>query len=134
MAILAVKNLEIVSVHDEKTELGPAYQDFDLVQVPGTPAEIEAAIKAALPPTKLVFRSKVADAWTFAAPEMAEVWADGKDYKLITERPAHMIKMASVAGIKTIKDLKSVLSYNLGASGKNDEVVAVTSVSTKEGA
>lgn len=123
MAKIVSTNGEIVSVHDDKVELGEAYKDFDISLIDGSASEALKAISTSVNPIRPVFKSKVAKEWTFEAPEIVEVWPDKNNYKIITERPAHLYRFKAGAVIKTINDLKTSVEYNLD-NGKNETMIS----------
>lgn len=86
---------DIVSVHDDgRVSGGVGYENFKVVNIPGTAKEVLDRLNAELPQTKMCFRTKQdAGVWGDEPPEEAEFWLDGKVWKKIEVRPKYQLNL-----------------------------------------
>lgn len=82
---------DIVSIHDDNVELGPASELFSILFVGGlTAVEINAITQAKVPEIEYAFRSAdPINLWTLTPPQEKLVWKSGTDWFGLEEKPKY---------------------------------------------
>jgi hypothetical protein len=139
MKIVLAKNAgvykpgDLIELTNSETVLGPAYDDFLVFDLGDDvkQEDLALAIKEKAPTVKQIIKSNAPQGeWSFEPLEVAEVYQDGKDWKLIDKMPASSFNfdpaiLASLPSSKNekIEILKQAITWN--AKEKNQTVTTV---------
>jgi len=108
---------DILEIHDEKTELGPSYENFQIVEIEGDVKEIRKAIRDAVPKIGTIFKSKASkNKWTFEHPQEKTVWENNGEWEELA-RPKNLSRIENAEGL-TLENIKGRISHNLASKGK----------------
>ena len=129
---------DVVSVHDDNVVLGPSYDTFKIIRVPGTAQEVIDLINSKIPVIKPVFRSKApAGEWSDERPEEAMVWNDNGTWRMVEAPPKYQVNIAvtkelenavadkALADTSKLSILGSASTSNLATSEANKAVMTI---------
>jgi len=136
---------DVVAIHDDDVELGPAYSTFQVLVVPGTAKEVSALINSQMPEIKLVFRSMAgAGEWTDQRPEEKEVWSDNGTWREIAKRPtcqaniavkeelANALADTALAGSSKLSLVRAAVTSNVATSKDNQAEIKIATTAEAE--
>jgi len=88
---------DIVSIHDDKVILGPAYDTFKITHISDmTAKEIETVFNTLTSEKDVAYKAEKTE-WTFESPEVKEVWRDSAgDWKFIENKPKYSFTLSSL--------------------------------------